>query len=110
MGDKIRNLKMNISIDTSSLEEMMHDYEKIIDRVNFHYDGLEKAINDFKNYKPNLEIKYSVAAPSNKSCRDCKDDGISLNKKSTKLCCSKSCTFNTDGSFIIQNQSDHYLE
>ena len=38
------------------------------------------------------------------------DDRMTSNKKSTKLCGSKSCTFNTDGSFIIQNQSDHYLE
>lgn len=74
MGEKIRNLKMGICLDCSSLDEMMDEYKKIIDRINFHYDGLEKAINDFRNYKPNLEIKYSVAAPSNKSCQDCKDE------------------------------------
>lgn len=74
MGEKIRNLKMNVCLDTLSLDEMMDEYKKIIDRINFHYDGLEKAINDFRDYKPNLEIKYSVAAPSNKSCQDCKDE------------------------------------
>lgn len=74
MGEKIRNLKMDICLDCSSLNEMMNEYKKIIDCINFHYDGLEKAINDFRDYKPNLEIKYSVAAPSNKSCQDCKDE------------------------------------
>lgn len=70
MGEKIRNLKMNVCLDTLSLEEMLVEYKKIIDRINFHYDGLEKAINDFRDYKTNLEIKYSVAAPSNKSCQE----------------------------------------
>ena len=74
MEGELRNLKMDICLDCSSLDEMKDEYKKIIDRINFHYDGLEKAINDFKDYKPNLEIKYSVAAPSNKSCQDCKDE------------------------------------
>ena len=70
MGDRVRNLKVDICADFSSLEEMKKEYEKIIDRINFHYDGLEDAINDFKDYKPNLEIKYSVAAPFKKSCQE----------------------------------------
>ena len=74
MGDKVRNLKLDICADFSSLEDMKNEYEKIIDRINFHYYGLEDAINDFKDYKPNLEIKYSVAAPSSKSCQDCTDE------------------------------------
>ena len=74
MGESIKNMKVDIRADFSSLEEMISEYEKIIDRINFHYYGLKNAINDFKDYKPNLEIKYSVAAPSNKSCQDCKDE------------------------------------
>lgn len=69
MGDKVRNLKIDIHADFSSLEEMNSEYKKIIDRINLHLNGLEDAINDFKEYKPNLEIKYSVAAPSKKSCQ-----------------------------------------
>lgn len=70
MKDRVRNLKIDICPDFSYLEEMKKEYEKIIDRINYHYDGLENAINDFNNYKPNLEIKYSVAAPSSKSCEE----------------------------------------
>ena len=69
MKDRVRNLKMDIHADFSSLEEMNNEYKKIIDRINLHWNGLEDAINDFKDYKPNLEIKYSVAAPSKKSCQ-----------------------------------------
>ena len=67
MKDRVRNLKMDICLDLSSVEDMKKEYKKIINRINFHYDGLEDAINDFNNYKPNLEIKYSVAVPSSKS-------------------------------------------
>ena len=74
MGDKVRSLKINFCPDYSSLEDMKNEYEKIIDRINLHLNGLEDAINDFKDYKPNLEIKYSVAAPSSKSCQNCKDE------------------------------------
>lgn len=84
MGEKVRNLKMNIRVDTSSFEEMKNEYEKIIDRINFHFNGLEKAINDFNDYEPNLEIKYSVGKASGKSCQDYRDDGVSLNKKKHK--------------------------
>lgn len=70
MKDRVRNLKMDICLDLSSVEDMKKEYKKIINRINFHYDGLEDAINDFNNYKPNLEIKYSVAAPSSKSCEE----------------------------------------
>lgn len=73
MGDKVRKLKMDICLDTSSFEDMKNEYEKIINRINFHYNGLENAINDFNDYKPELKIKYSVATLSNKSCQDCKD-------------------------------------
>lgn len=70
MREKIRNLKMDICLDCSSLDEMMDEYKKIIDRINFYYDCLEDAINDLRDYKPNLEIKYSVVTPSNKSCQE----------------------------------------
>ena len=70
MEDNVRSFKMNACFDTSSLEEMMGEYKKMINRINFHYDGLEKAINDLRDYKPKLEIKYSVAADSNKYCQE----------------------------------------
>lgn len=69
MKDKARSLKIDVCPDFSSLEDMKNEYEKIIDRINLHLDGLEDAINDFKDYKPNLEMTYSVAAPSKKSCQ-----------------------------------------
>lgn len=45
-------------------------------------------------YLESMEISYPNHTTS---------DGMRENKKSTKLCSSKSCTFNIDGSFSIEN-------
>ena len=82
MGEKIRDMKIDIEADLSNLDEMLGEYEKIIDRMNFHYYGLKNAINDFKDYKPSLDIKYSSAAPSNKSCHDSIDEWVFINVSS----------------------------
>ncbi len=76
MKKDIKSLNYEICVDTDGAKEKLDEIKKIIDSIEFHFNGLKKAVNDLENYNSNFEIKYSLDACSIKSCQILKDELI----------------------------------
>lgn len=83
MKNKSNNATVEINVDTSELKRAMHEYNLLIDSINFYYDRLEEAIKALDEFDPEINISCTTKM-----------------KKGVK---NQSCTFNSDGSFEIHN-------